>query len=49
MFARMARGTFLVLLAVMVVVINASRPSKNMVAPELDLLDRYILPATSID
>jgi hypothetical protein len=33
----------------MVVVINASRPSKNMVAPELDLLDRYILPATSID
>jgi len=33
----------------MVVVINASRQSKNMVAPELDLLDRYILPATSKD
>jgi CubicO group peptidase (beta-lactamase class C family) len=31
----------------MVVVFNASRQSKNMVAPELDLLDRYILPATS--
>jgi CubicO group peptidase (beta-lactamase class C family) len=30
----------------MVVVFNASRQSKNMVAPELDLLDRYILPAT---
>jgi CubicO group peptidase (beta-lactamase class C family) len=29
----------------MVVVFNASRQSKNMVAPELDLLDRYILPA----
>jgi CubicO group peptidase (beta-lactamase class C family) len=33
----------------MVVVFNASRQSKNMVAPELDLLDRYILPATSKD
>ena len=33
----------------MVVVVNASRPSKNMVAPALDLLDRYILPATSRD
>ncbi|MGY8704850.1 serine hydrolase [Bradyrhizobium sp. 18BD] len=33
----------------MVVVINASRQSKNMVAPELDLLDRYILPATAKD
>jgi CubicO group peptidase (beta-lactamase class C family) len=33
----------------MVVVFNASRRSKNMVAPELDLLDRYILPATSRD
>ena len=31
----------------MVVVFNASRQSKNMVAPELDLLDRYILPAAS--
>jgi CubicO group peptidase (beta-lactamase class C family) len=31
----------------MVVLFNASRQSKNMVAPELDLLDRYILPATS--
>ncbi|WP_271603483.1 serine hydrolase domain-containing protein [Bradyrhizobium sp. CCBAU 45384] len=31
----------------MVVVFNAGRESKNMVAPELDLLDRYILPATS--
>jgi len=31
----------------MVVVFNASRQSKNMVAPELDLLDRYIIPATS--
>ncbi|MDH6263737.1 serine hydrolase [Bradyrhizobium sp. BR13661] len=30
----------------MVVVFNAGRESKNMVAPELDLLDRYILPAT---
>jgi CubicO group peptidase (beta-lactamase class C family) len=29
----------------MVVVFNASRQSKNMVAPELDLLNRYILPA----
>jgi CubicO group peptidase (beta-lactamase class C family) len=33
----------------MVVVFNASRASKNMVAPELELLDRYILPATSKD
>jgi CubicO group peptidase (beta-lactamase class C family) len=33
----------------MVVVINASRRSKDMVAPELDLLDRYILPAASKD
>ncbi|WP_426410106.1 serine hydrolase domain-containing protein [Bradyrhizobium ganzhouense] len=33
----------------MVVVFNAGRESKNMVAPELDLLDRYILPATSRD
>jgi len=31
----------------MVVVFNAGRESKNMVAPELDLLDHYILPATS--
>ena len=31
----------------MVVVFNAGRESRNMVAPELDLLDRYILPATS--
>lgn len=30
----------------MVVVFNASRQSKNMVAPEIDLLDNYILPAT---
>jgi CubicO group peptidase (beta-lactamase class C family) len=30
----------------MVVVFNASRQSKDMVAPELDLLERYILPAT---
>jgi CubicO group peptidase (beta-lactamase class C family) len=29
----------------MVVVFNAGRESKNMVAPELDLLDRYIVPA----
>jgi len=29
-----------------VVVFNASRQSKNMVAPEMDLLDNYILPAT---
>ena len=29
----------------MVVVFNASRQSKNMVAPEIDLLDNYILPA----
>jgi CubicO group peptidase (beta-lactamase class C family) len=29
----------------MVVVFNAGRESKNMVAPELDLLDHYILPA----
>jgi len=33
----------------LVVVFNASRQSKNMVAPELDLLDRYILPATAKD
>ncbi|MBK3662153.1 serine hydrolase [Bradyrhizobium diazoefficiens] len=33
----------------MVVVFNAGRESKNMVAPELDLLDRYIVPATSRD
>ncbi len=33
----------------MVVVFNASLVSKNMVTPELDLLDRYILPATSTD
>ncbi|MET3912204.1 CubicO group peptidase (beta-lactamase class C family) [Bradyrhizobium sp. S3.3.6] len=33
----------------MVVVFNASRQSKNMVAPELDLLDRYIVPAASRD
>jgi CubicO group peptidase (beta-lactamase class C family) len=33
----------------MVVVINASRRSKNMVGPELELLDRYIIPATSRD
>lgn len=33
----------------MVVVFNSSRQSKNMVAPELDLLDRYILLATSKD
>ena len=30
----------------MVVVFNAGRESKNMVAPELDLLDHYIVPAT---
>jgi CubicO group peptidase (beta-lactamase class C family) len=30
----------------MVVIFNAGRESKNMVAPELDLLDHYILPAT---
>jgi len=30
-----------------VVVFNASRQSKNMVAPEIDLLDHYILPAIS--
>ena len=30
----------------MVVVFNASRESKSMVAPEIDLLDHYILPAT---
>jgi CubicO group peptidase (beta-lactamase class C family) len=29
----------------MVVVFNASRESKNMIAPELDLLDHFILPA----
>jgi CubicO group peptidase (beta-lactamase class C family) len=29
----------------MVVVFNASRQSRNMIAPELDLLNRYILPA----
>jgi CubicO group peptidase (beta-lactamase class C family) len=29
----------------MVIVFNASRQSKNMVAPELDLLTHYILPA----
>ena len=29
----------------MVVVFNASRQSKDMVAPEMDLLDKYILPA----
>lgn len=33
----------------MVVVVNASRRSQDMVAPELDLLDQYILPATSRD
>ena len=33
----------------MVVVFNASRQSRHMVAPELDLLDRYILPATSMN
>ncbi len=33
----------------MVVVFNASRESKNMVAPELDLLDRYIVPAALKD
>ncbi|WP_063994534.1 serine hydrolase domain-containing protein [Bradyrhizobium sp.] len=33
----------------MVVVFNASRQSKNMVAPELDLLDRYIVPAAFKD
>lgn len=33
----------------MVVVFNASRESKHMVAPELDLLDRYILPAAARD
>jgi CubicO group peptidase (beta-lactamase class C family) len=33
----------------MVVVFNASRQSKDMVAPELDLLDRYILPAAAKD
>ena len=33
----------------MVVVFNAGRESKNMVAPELDLLDHYILPAASRD
>jgi CubicO group peptidase (beta-lactamase class C family) len=33
----------------MVVVINASRRSKNIVAPVRDLLDLYILPATSTD
>jgi CubicO group peptidase (beta-lactamase class C family) len=31
----------------MVVVFNASRQSKNMVAPELDLLNGYILPAAA--
>ena len=31
----------------MVVVFNASLVSKNMVTPELDLLDRYILPAAT--
>ena len=33
----------------MVVVFNASRVSRNMAAPELDLLDRYILPAARIE
>lgn len=33
----------------MVVVFNAGRESKNMIAPELDLLDHFILPATSRD
>ncbi|WP_369719672.1 serine hydrolase domain-containing protein [Bradyrhizobium sp. LLZ17] len=33
----------------MVVVINPSRRSKNMVGPELELLDRYIIPATFKD
>ncbi|WFU82167.1 serine hydrolase [Bradyrhizobium sp. CIAT3101] len=33
----------------MVVVFNAGRESKNMVAPELDLLDHYILPAASLN
>ncbi|WP_187437275.1 serine hydrolase domain-containing protein [Bradyrhizobium rifense] len=33
----------------MVVVFNAGRESKNMVAPELDLLDRYIVPAALKD
>jgi CubicO group peptidase (beta-lactamase class C family) len=31
----------------MIVVFNASRQSKNMVTPELDLLNQYILPAVS--
>jgi hypothetical protein len=33
----------------MVVVFNASRRSRNMVAPELELLDRYIVPAALKD
>ena len=33
----------------MVVIFNAGRESKNMVAPELDLLDHYILPSASRD
>jgi hypothetical protein len=30
----------------LVVVFNASRESKHMVAPEIELLDQHILPAT---
>ena len=33
----------------MVVVFNASRRSRDMVAPELELLDRYIVPAVLKD
>jgi hypothetical protein len=29
----------------LVVVFNASRESKNMVSPEIELFDQYILPA----
>ncbi len=44
-----SQKTIIIVALDMVVVINASRQSKAMVAPELDLLDRYILPATSKD
>jgi hypothetical protein len=40
-----AQKTIIIPTLDMVVVFNASRRSKNMVAPELDLLNRYILPA----
>ncbi|QPF92435.1 serine hydrolase domain-containing protein [Bradyrhizobium commune] len=44
-----AQKTIIIPTLDMVVVFNASRRSKNMVAPELDLLDRYILPAALKD